>query len=95
MTTDQTGPTTAASHRADDDFLTDDQIRAALDTGDATPLSRLIIDHVHYRDHWWCAFGGGWFRITDQELITYLDNRRARTADGHYLGGPVDGPHDR
>lgn len=86
MSVDPIQPDSTRDHSAD--FLSDEQMRAALGNGEAAPLSRLITDHVHYQGDWWCAFPGGWFRINDSELVTYLDNRRARTVDGLELGGP-------
>ncbi|HLL66740.1 MAG TPA: hypothetical protein VK453_13530 [Micromonosporaceae bacterium] len=49
------------------------EIRAAYDSGDATPLSNVITDIARYRNHWWIAHTHTWLLITDEPTITKLD----------------------
>lgn len=50
-----------------------EEIRAAYERGDASPLSEVITDIAQYRGHWWIAHTHTWLLITDQPTITKLD----------------------
>jgi hypothetical protein len=85
--------TTPASETGDSTFAADTdtaleigyaEIRAALDSGTATPLSDAITDITRYRDHWWIAHTHTWLRITDPPTITKL-NRHAEWANPRLL----------
>lgn len=58
--------------------VTDQVMRAALDTGQARPLAPGIPEFTRYRGRWWLADAGTWLPVTDGELAAELDQHAAR-----------------
>jgi hypothetical protein len=64
--------------------ITHDEISAAREAGDVTPLSNLITDIVRYRNHWWIVHTSTWLRVTDESTSARLD-RHAEWANPRLL----------
>ena len=61
--------------------VTDEQMRAALERGDAAYLSRVVTDFARHHGGWWMRQNDHlWFRITEPDLATMLDDAAARMA---------------
>jgi hypothetical protein len=67
---------------ADATVMSEAEMRAAIDAGDARPLGALIGDFQHYQDAWWIPVDDQplWQQITDPILAADLDNTAKRMA---------------
>ncbi|MFI6785052.1 hypothetical protein [Micromonospora sp. NPDC050276] len=70
-----------------DGFISHANMRELHGQGLATPLSRLITDHVRYDNRWWIADRDGWHLIVDGVLNGMLDTQRKWVDGNVYLGG--------
>ena len=58
--------------------ITSQEMRAALITGRARPLSDAIPELVKHWGDWWVSSPDGWLKITDTHLASRFDQARTR-----------------
>ena len=61
-------------------LIADAHMQAAYTRGEVTPLSPVITEFVQYLDHWWTLDHTDWIRIKDPNLITILNDQKAKMA---------------
>ena len=57
------------------------EMNAAIDEGDAAPLSQSHGRLVCYADAWWVEYEGGWLRVIDPTATQELNQVAARLAE--------------
>lgn len=86
-----TTPSAADEHETTTPIVPLDEMTAALETHEASTLSRTITDIVQYRSKWWIYDRDGWIRIDDQRLATNLTAAADDMATADKALSPMEG----
>jgi hypothetical protein len=57
------------------------EMNAAIDQGDAAPLSQSHGWLARYLDAWWVEYEGGWLRVIDDAAVRELEQVATRLAE--------------
>jgi len=66
-------PDAAQKQRPGKLVIGDEEMRALLASGQARPLSRVVVSFVRHDGRWWLDATGEWLAITDPEYAARLD----------------------